>query len=105
MGLMDKKYQRDFWYDDPNGRTKIRYELNPLECEIVHVNETGKLRNLVKSRSIFAWILSPGSKISQELLSRLKEREAGLKAGAQGWAHTRRIGGETTESDFMYKHD
>jgi len=104
-GLLDKKFKRDFWYINPDNDKREAYALNPLECEIVHINETGKVRNLVKSRSILAWILSPGSKISQELLARLKEHESGLKAGAQGWAHTRRIGGETTESDFMYKHD
>jgi len=105
QGLLHEEFRRNFWYINPDNDKREAYALNPLECEIVHINETGKVRNLVKSRSILAWILSPGSKISQELLSRLKEHESGLKAGAQGWAHTRRIGGETTESDFMYKHD
>jgi len=104
-GLLDKGFKREFWFINPDNNERELYALNPLECEIVHINETGKVRNLVKSRSILAWILSPGSKISQELLARLKEHESGLKAGAQGWAHTRRIGGETTESDFMYKDD
>jgi len=101
--VMNKEFYHAFNYVI-DGK-KEEFEMNPLDCTIVHINEMGKLRTLVKSSSILAWCLSPGSKMAQEVLAMLPEHTAGLKTGNQAWAHTRRLDGETTESDFMYTQE
>jgi len=76
-----------------------------LEAVIVHIQEPGKIRNLVKGTAVMAWTLTPGSKLLQASLALAIEHTAGLNMAAHDWVHTKRIGSESLESDFMFGHD
>jgi hypothetical protein len=73
-----------------------------LHATIVHINEPGKLRELIKSSAFLSWILTPASKISQTILGIVPEHTAGLERGNQDWYHIKRISGDSSESSFMY---
>lgn len=78
---------------------------NFLDAEILDIDEGGKLRKLVKCHSYFNWMLCPGSEICQKILAKLPDHTAGLEAGAHDWVFTKRIGGTSPESGFLYQKD
>jgi hypothetical protein len=78
---------------------------NYLDAQILDIDEGGKLRKLVKCHAYFNWALAPGSKISQKVLARMPDHTAGLEAGAHDWVFTKRIGGTSSESGFLYNLD
>jgi hypothetical protein len=69
---------------------------------IVHISEPGKERNLTKSSSLLAWVLTVCSKVSQSVLSQAQDHRAGLVLSAQDWMHQRRVSAESFESYFIY---
>lgn len=73
-----------------------------FKMNIVHISEPGKERNLTKTSSILAWVLTVASKISQGVLSFSQDHRAGLILSAQDWMHQRRISAESFESEWMY---
>jgi hypothetical protein len=77
---------------------------NFLDAQILDIDEGGKLRKLVKNHASFNWLLAPGSKISQKVLAQMPDHTAGLEAGAHDWVFTKRIGGTSSESAFLYDH-
>jgi hypothetical protein len=89
---------------------KFRYELKGLEkfknqildATIVHIDEPGKLRELIKNSPILSWFLTPASKICQATLALHRDHTAGLEMGNQDWSHLKRISGDSEESWFMY---
>jgi len=69
---------------------------------IVHISEPGKERNLTKTSSPVAWVLTIASKVSQMVLAFNQDHRAGLILSAQDWMHQRRIASASYESDWMY---
>jgi hypothetical protein len=86
-----KEYQIDF-----------SYESEVLMCKILHIQEPGKLRNLVKGTGILNWFLTPGSKLLQSVLACMPDHIAGLELGGDDWSHVKRMGSQSHESYFMY---
>jgi hypothetical protein len=95
-GLWDKA---DYTELTENGEP---YEPDVFSAKIVHISEPGKDRNLTKSSSIMAWFLTPGSKLTQGTLARLKEHRAGLLESSHEWRHQKRISVMSDESSFIY---
>jgi len=75
---------------------------NFMDAQIIDIDEGGKLRKLVKCNAAYNWMLAPGSKISQKVLAQMPDHTAGLEAGAHDWVFTKRIGGTSDESGFLY---
>jgi hypothetical protein len=82
-----------------------KFENKVLEAVIVHIDEPGKLRELIKNSPILSWFLSPGSKLCQATLALHPDHKAGLEFGNQDWSHIKRISGDSSESRFMYGPD
>jgi hypothetical protein len=78
------------------------YKLDPMEASIVHISEPGKERNLTKCTGVYAWFLTPASKITQKVLARLEEHRAGLESSSHEWTHQKRISVESEEAGFLY---
>jgi hypothetical protein len=72
------------------------------KMSIVHISEPAKERNLTKSSSLLAWVLTLCSKVSQSVLSQAQDHRAGLVLSAQDWMHQRRVSAESFESYFIY---
>jgi hypothetical protein len=72
------------------------------KMSIVHISEPGKDRNLTKTSSVLAWLLTVASKVSQMVLSYNQDHRAGLILSAQDWMHQRRVSSGSYESDWMY---
>jgi hypothetical protein len=89
------------YYQFPLGKGKY-YTEDIMRASVVHISEPGKERNLTKSTSTYAWFLTPGSKVTQTVLSRLDEHKVGLISSAHGWAHEKRISSESDESAWIY---
>jgi len=70
--------------------------------KIVHISEPGKERNLTKTSSVVAWVLTVASKISQSVLAFNQDHRAGLILSAQDWMHQRRVSSGSYESAWMY---
>jgi hypothetical protein len=69
-------------------KEKIR---NFMNAKILHIQEPLKQRNLTKSTSELTWFLTPGSKMLQEMLSKLPEHTVGLKYSSDAWKFQQRI--------------
>nr|WGH50464.1 MAG: RNA dependent RNA polymerase [Moniliophthora roreri-associated narnavirus] len=69
---------------------------------IVHISEPGKERNLTKTSSLLAWVLTVVSKVCQMILAYSMDHRAGLVLSAQDWMHQRRVASGSYESDWMY---
>jgi hypothetical protein len=78
------------------------YCFDPMDASIVHISEPGKERNLTKCTGVYAWFLTPASKITQKVLARLEEHRAGLESSSHEWTHQKRISVESEEAGFMY---
>jgi len=73
--------------------------------QIVHISEPGKERNLTKTSSLVAWVLTVASKVSQMTLAFAMDHRAGLVLSAQDWMHQRRVSAESYESGWMYDRE
>lgn len=78
------------------------WEDHVFQMVIVHISEPGKERNLTKTSSLLAWVLTVASKVSQTALSYNQDHRAGLILSAQDWVHQRRVSHESYESYFIY---
>lgn len=78
------------------------WESRLFRMSIVHISEPGKERNLTKTSSLLAWVLTVCSKVSQTTLSYNQDHRAGLVLSAQDWMHQRRISSESYEAYFIY---
>lgn len=87
----------------PDGEEE--YTPDIMDASIVHISEPGKERNLTKCTGVYAWFLTPASKVTQKVLSRLDEHRAGLEASSHDWSHQKRISVESNESGFIYDTD
>jgi hypothetical protein len=72
------------------------------KMQIVHISEPGKERNLTKTSSLVAWVLTVASKVCQMTLAFCQDHRAGLILSAQDWMHQKRISAESYESGWMY---
>jgi hypothetical protein len=72
------------------------------KMKIVHISEPGKERNLTKTSSVIAWVLTVASKVSQQILAYNQDHRAGLILSAQDWMHQRRVASASYESGWMY---
>jgi len=88
---------------DPNLPKSYEIIDNFLDAQILDIDEGGKLRKLVKCHAYFNWMLAPASKISQKVLAKMPDHTAGLEAGAHDWVFTKRVGGTSPESGFLYE--
>jgi len=75
-----------------------------FHMKIVHISEPGKERNLTKTSSPLAWVLTVSSKVSQMVLSYNQDHRAGLVLSAQDWMHQRRVSAESFESEWLYDY-
>jgi len=89
------------YYELPIGEDE--YKVDVLDCAILHINEPGKLRDLVKSKSVLSWTLVPGAKVMQAVIAMLPAHTCGLQAAAHDWSHTLRCSSMSTEATFMYR--
>jgi len=81
----------------------VEYAPKIMDAKIVHISEPGlKERNLTKSHSCLAWMLTPGAKLAQGILSVLPEHRAGLLESGHEWRHQKRISPLSDESGFIY---
>jgi hypothetical protein len=72
------------------------------KMKIVHISEPAKERNLTKTSSVVAWVLTVASKVSQSILAYNQDHRAGLILSAQDWMHQRRVSSGSYESAWMY---
>jgi hypothetical protein len=93
----------EFYYELLDGLED--YASNLLNCSIIHINEPGKLRSLVKSKALLSWVLAPGAKMMSNVIAILPSHMAGLKAAAHDWTHTARMSALSNESAFMFDAD
>jgi hypothetical protein len=98
-GLLEAEYYHPYWEDEGK---QLLYSPDVMRAIIVHINESGKMRNLTKSSAALAWALQPGASILQELMAYLPEHEAGMTRSAQDWIHTKRIDGSSEEAHWIY---
>jgi len=78
------------------------WEAELWKMSIVHISEPGKERNLTKTSSVVAWVLTIASKVSQMVLAFNQDHRAGLILSAQDWMHQRRVSSDAYESFWMY---
>jgi len=88
-----------FYYEVPNSEVWIS---EMWKMKIVHISEPGKERNLTKTSSVVAWVLTIASKVSQMVLAFNQDHRAGLILSAQDWMHQRRVASGSYESAWMY---
>jgi len=81
------------------------WEENLWKMQIVHISEPGKERNLTKTSSLVAWVLTVASKVCQMVLAFCQDHRAGLILSAQDWMHQKRIASDSFESFWMYDRD
>jgi len=103
-GIWNKKDYYPFLLKGQDPDNPRSYEIidNFIDAQILDIDEGGKCRKLVKNHAYFNWMLAPASKISQKVLARMPDHTAGLEAGAHDWVFTKRIGGTSDESGFLY---
>jgi hypothetical protein len=101
LNWFGSKYRiyKDFVYELPGSEPWID-EL--WKMSIVHISEPGKERNLTKTSSVLAWLLTVASKVSQMVLAYNQDHRAGLILSAQDWMHQRRVSSGSFESEWMY---
>jgi hypothetical protein len=96
-GQWDKNEEYSFWIGC------VKYAPKIMDAKIVHISEPGlKERNLTKSHSCLAWLLTPGAKLAQGTLAVLPEHRAGLLESGHEWRHQKRISPLSDESGFIY---
>jgi len=88
------------FYCELKGSTE--WEDHLFRMKIVHISEPGKERNLTKTSSLVAWVLTVCSKVSQAGLAFSQDHRSGLVLSAQDWMHQRRVSSESYESYFIY---
>jgi len=90
---------KDYYYEIPNSQ---QWTDELWKMRIVHISEPGKERNLTKTSSVVAWVLTVASKVSQMVLAFNQDHRAGLILSAQDWMHQRRVASASYESAWMY---
>jgi len=98
--LIQPKPGFGMYYPFKIGEEKIKIDL--MKAVIILINEPGKGRILVKSESLLNWFLIPGSKMCQKVLAQHSDHKAGLELGSHDWVHSKRISGDSLESNFMF---
>jgi hypothetical protein len=93
----DKKFYFDIKFE--NEWKKI------LHARIIHIQEPGKDRILIKSSANLAWMLTPAAKLLQAGLAQHEDFRVGLLGSAHGWKYARRLSGESGEANFIYNNE
>jgi hypothetical protein len=86
----------------PLGEKKFLFPESFGDAEILHIPEPGKRRNLIKSNSLLAWVLTPIAKMSQAILAKHPDHKIGLQGSAQMWKHILRTSPTEEGTAFLY---
>jgi hypothetical protein len=97
--ILNPKYKYPFIFK--NGE-KFFYPKEIDLAEIVHISEPAKERNLIKSHSYLAWVLTPGAKLLQSYIAQHPSHKVGLLGSSHMWEHIKRCGPKNPETDFIY---
>jgi hypothetical protein len=97
--ILNPKYKRPF--PMLNGEM-YWYPKDIDSAEIVHISEPAKERNLIKSHSYLAWVLTPAAKLLQAYIAQHPSHKVGLLGASHMWEHVKRCSPKNPETGFIY---